>query len=151
MGISGVQKVLSQVARVIHGVLGPDDSLVRYGGDEFIVLLPRPDPGGGPGAHPPLRRTLKQSPFWKMKAWTSRSPPASASPPCRRTPRTREAAAHRRPGHVWQQRPGPGPHHGGPGPDPGGEGLSRLNRGVDNSGRAWPPPPSPSSGQGRAG
>jgi diguanylate cyclase (GGDEF)-like protein len=34
-------KVLAQVARVINGVLGPDDSLVRYGGDEFIILMPR--------------------------------------------------------------------------------------------------------------
>jgi diguanylate cyclase (GGDEF)-like protein len=34
-------KVLAQVALVINGVLGPDDSLVRYGGDEFLLLLPR--------------------------------------------------------------------------------------------------------------
>ncbi len=34
-------EVLAEVARVINGVLGPDDSLVRYGGDEFIILLPR--------------------------------------------------------------------------------------------------------------
>jgi diguanylate cyclase (GGDEF)-like protein len=34
-------KVLAQVARTIHGVLGPDDSLVHYGGDEFIILMPQ--------------------------------------------------------------------------------------------------------------
>ncbi len=33
-------KVLGAVARVIHSVLGHDDSLVRYGGDEFIILRP---------------------------------------------------------------------------------------------------------------
>jgi diguanylate cyclase (GGDEF)-like protein len=33
-------KVLAQVARVINGLLGPTDSLVRYGGDEFITLMP---------------------------------------------------------------------------------------------------------------
>jgi diguanylate cyclase (GGDEF)-like protein len=34
-------KVLSEVARALNSVLGPEDSLVRYGGDEFIILLPR--------------------------------------------------------------------------------------------------------------
>jgi len=34
-------KVLGQVARVINGVLGGDDSLVRYGGDEFVILMPQ--------------------------------------------------------------------------------------------------------------
>jgi diguanylate cyclase (GGDEF)-like protein len=34
-------KVLAQVARVINEDLGPQDSLVHYGGDEFIVLMPR--------------------------------------------------------------------------------------------------------------
>jgi diguanylate cyclase (GGDEF)-like protein len=34
-------RVLAQVARVINEVLGSDDALVRYGGDEFIILMPR--------------------------------------------------------------------------------------------------------------
>ncbi|MBM4286043.1 MAG: sensor domain-containing diguanylate cyclase [Deltaproteobacteria bacterium] len=33
-------KVLAEVSRVMHRLLGPDDSLVRYGGDEYIILLP---------------------------------------------------------------------------------------------------------------
>lgn len=33
-------KILAEVARVIHRILGPEDALVRYGGDEYIVLLP---------------------------------------------------------------------------------------------------------------
>ncbi len=33
-------QILGEVALVIHSVLRPEDSLVRYGGDEFIVLMP---------------------------------------------------------------------------------------------------------------
>jgi diguanylate cyclase (GGDEF)-like protein len=33
-------KVLREVAEAINLVLGPEDSIVRYGGDEFVVILP---------------------------------------------------------------------------------------------------------------
>jgi diguanylate cyclase (GGDEF)-like protein len=34
-------KALREVAQVVHRTLDEDDRLVRYGGDEFIVILPR--------------------------------------------------------------------------------------------------------------
>jgi diguanylate cyclase (GGDEF)-like protein len=34
-------KALKEVAQVVHKVLDEDDRLVRYGGDEFIAILPR--------------------------------------------------------------------------------------------------------------
>jgi diguanylate cyclase (GGDEF)-like protein len=56
-------KVLGEVARVINTVLGPDDSLVRYGGDEFILLLPHRSQGEALQLARRLRETLNGSRF----------------------------------------------------------------------------------------
>jgi diguanylate cyclase (GGDEF)-like protein len=56
-------KVLGEVARVISTVLGADDSLVRYGGDEFILLLPHRSQGEALQLARHLRETLNGSQF----------------------------------------------------------------------------------------
>jgi diguanylate cyclase (GGDEF)-like protein len=56
-------KVLSEVARVIHGVLGENDSLVRYGGDEYIVLLPGQSQARALTLTRQMRRALKEFAF----------------------------------------------------------------------------------------
>ena len=56
-------KVLAQLARVIHGGLGPDDSLVHYGGDEFIILMPRRRRQEALETTRRLRLTLNQTVF----------------------------------------------------------------------------------------
>ena len=33
-------KVLREVAQAVHQQLGPDDHIVRYGGDEYVIILP---------------------------------------------------------------------------------------------------------------
>ena len=56
-------KVLGEVARVIHGTLGPEDSLVRYGGDEYIVLLPGQSQAQALTLVRQMRRALKDFAF----------------------------------------------------------------------------------------
>uniref|UniRef100_A0A7V6DPI6 diguanylate cyclase n=1 Tax=Desulfobacca acetoxidans TaxID=60893 RepID=A0A7V6DPI6_9BACT len=56
-------RVLAEVARVIHGVLGPEDGLVRYGGDEYIVLLPGQSQAQALMLTRRMRRALKEFSF----------------------------------------------------------------------------------------
>jgi GGDEF domain-containing protein len=44
-------KVLKEVAQAAHHVLDEDDRIVRYGGDEFVVVLPRHNVAGAPRSH----------------------------------------------------------------------------------------------------
>ena len=54
---------MGEVAQVLHGVLGPEDGLVRYGGDEYIVLLPNRSQAQALTLVRQMRRALKKSSF----------------------------------------------------------------------------------------
>lgn len=56
-------KVLIEVASVIGRILGSEDSLIRYGGDEFIVLLPHRDKNSAFEFVCQLRRAVNHSCF----------------------------------------------------------------------------------------
>jgi len=56
-------QILGEVARVINSVLRPDDSLVRYGGDEFIILMPQTPQAEALEVVRRLRRTINSSFF----------------------------------------------------------------------------------------
>jgi diguanylate cyclase (GGDEF)-like protein len=56
-------RFLGEVARVLHAGLGPEDSLIRYGGDEFIVLLPDCSQEEALTLVRRLRQTLNQTVF----------------------------------------------------------------------------------------
>jgi diguanylate cyclase (GGDEF)-like protein len=56
-------KVLKEVAQTIHRELDEDDRIVRYGGDEFVVILPRQNKGQALAKVQRMKRALIRTPF----------------------------------------------------------------------------------------
>ena len=56
-------KALREVAQVVHRELGEDDRLVRYGGDEFIVILPRQNKQEALAKVARMRQAITSTPF----------------------------------------------------------------------------------------
>jgi diguanylate cyclase (GGDEF)-like protein len=56
-------KVLKEVAQTVHHELDEDDRIVRYGGDEFVVILPRQGKDQALTKVQRMRRALTRTPF----------------------------------------------------------------------------------------
>jgi diguanylate cyclase (GGDEF)-like protein len=56
-------KILKEVAQAISRELGEDDRIVRYGGDEFVVILPRQSKGQALAKVQRMKRALIKTPF----------------------------------------------------------------------------------------
>ena len=60
-------KVLREVARVAHRELDEDDRIVRYGGDEFVVLLPRQNQSQALAKVHRLKRVISRTSFLRKE------------------------------------------------------------------------------------
>ncbi len=69
-------KVLRQVAQVVDGELDPDDQLVRYGGDEYVVILPDQDTDEALAKTERMKKAISTTPFLTdedLEVWVSAS------------------------------------------------------------------------------
>jgi diguanylate cyclase (GGDEF)-like protein len=65
-------KALKEVAQVVHGVLDEDDRVVRYGGDEFIVILPRQSKEQGVRKVETMREAIRRHVFLQKEEINAR-------------------------------------------------------------------------------
>jgi diguanylate cyclase (GGDEF)-like protein len=56
-------KVLKEVAQAVHHELDADDRIIRYGGDEFVVILPRHNKSMATGKVQRLKQALTHTSF----------------------------------------------------------------------------------------
>jgi len=109
------------VARVIHGVLGPDDSLVRYGGDEFVILMPRRSQTDALEITRRLRLILNGTPFLQDEGLAIKVTASFGIAAVPEDAQDREnllLIADR--AMFGSKDQGPGSHYGGTGSDPDG-------------------------------
>ena len=60
-------KVLREVAQAVHAHLDPDDRIVRYGGDEYVVILPHQSGADAAAKVERMRRAIRETPFLRAE------------------------------------------------------------------------------------
>jgi len=65
-------KALKEVAQAVAQVLDPDDRLVRYGGDEFIVILPRQTKAAALAKVELMKEVIASTPFLQKEKINAR-------------------------------------------------------------------------------
>lgn len=56
-------EVLASIGKILTGLLRQCDTVIRYGGEEFLVILPQTGPDGASNVAEKIRRTIEEFPF----------------------------------------------------------------------------------------